>query len=247
MAMFRVHKDGNYTVMSNHHIRNRELSNAAKGLMCVILSLPDDWEFSVDGIVSLCKDGVSAVRRQLDELEEHGYVVRESVRVHGRFSTVWDIHEMPVDSDEWRELPAEEYESQMEIPGLDGDLPDEPEPESAQADGPDTEGREPSGEQGRMPVDAEVTEQVVAYLNERTGKRFRPGIRKTRRLVRARLREGYAPEDFKTVIDNKVADWGGEPRMRRYLRPETLFGSKFEGYLNEGGGGSSGRFDMYND
>ena len=240
MAIFRVHKDTNYTVMSNHHIKNPELSNAAKGLMCIILSLPDDWEFSVGGLVSLCRDGVAAVRSQLDELEEQGYVVRESVRDHGRFATIWDIHEVPVDDEDWRDLPATEYESEEDIPELE-----DPQTTIPGLDVPvvETKGRR----KGKRKADvAKVTNEVIAYLNERTGRKFKPRLQKTKNLVSARLNEGFDVEDFKRVIDNKADDWGRDPKMRRFLRPETLFGTKFEGYLQEGAGSVRHDFSEYN-
>ena len=73
---------------------------------------------------------------------------------------------------------------------------------------------------------------VVSYLNDRASASFRPTSEKTKTLIRARLREGYTVEDFKKVIDNKVAEWSGTD-MQKYLRPETLFGTKFESYLNQ--------------
>lgn len=80
-----------------------------------------------------------------------------------------------------------------------------------------------------------LVEEVVAYLNERTGKRFRAKSEATRKLIRARASEGFTLEDFKRVIDNKCASWKGDSKMDAYLRPDTLFrASKFEGYLNEG-------------
>jgi len=75
--------------------------------------------------------------------------------------------------------------------------------------------------------------EVVGYLNERIGTSYRPSSRKTRDLVRARANEGFGLDDFKAVIDKKASDWLGDAKMARYLRPETLFGPKFEGYLQE--------------
>lgn len=80
---------------------------------------------------------------------------------------------------------------------------------------------------------SETIKTVISYLNEKTGKRFSPKSAMAVRHITARLKEGYALEDFKAVIDKKVAAWKGDERMAQYLRPETLFGSKFDGYLNE--------------
>lgn len=74
--------------------------------------------------------------------------------------------------------------------------------------------------------------EIVAYLNERTGSSFRPTTKATQTLIRARWREGFRIDDFKRVIDNKTEEWGNDPKMSQYLRPETLFGTKFESYLN---------------
>lgn len=72
---------------------------------------------------------------------------------------------------------------------------------------------------------------VVAYLNEKAGTNYRASSKATARHIEARFNEGYTLQDFYTVIDKKVAEWKGGD-MEKYLRPETLFGSKFEGYLN---------------
>lgn len=76
--------------------------------------------------------------------------------------------------------------------------------------------------------------EIVAYLNERAGTRYRHTSEKTRRLIDARFREGFGEGDFRAVIDNRAAAWLGDEDMEQYLRPETLFGTKFEGYLNAG-------------
>lgn len=72
--------------------------------------------------------------------------------------------------------------------------------------------------------------EIVEYLNEKTGKNFRATAEKTQKHINARLREGYTVDDFKKVIENKVSEWKGT-NMEQYLRPETLFGTKFESYL----------------
>lgn len=73
---------------------------------------------------------------------------------------------------------------------------------------------------------------VIHYLNTKAGTQYRTSTRKTRDCIKARINEGFDYEDFKTVINKKCAEWLGDEKMERYLRPETLFGPKFEGYLN---------------
>ncbi|MDZ4991565.1 hypothetical protein GNF80_01070 [Clostridium perfringens] len=81
---------------------------------------------------------------------------------------------------------------------------------------------------------------VIEYLNKKTGKSFKSHMTKNIELISARIREGFQEEDFKRVIDNKVKSWLGK-EQEKYLRPETLFGNKFEGYLNENSGKDFGK------
>lgn len=88
----------------------------------------------------------------------------------------------------------------------------------------------------------EATERVIAHLNEACHTAFRPTGRRTRQLVRARMAEGFTADDLCRAVDNMAARWLHDDRMRRYLRPETLFGTtKFEGYLNAGPPGGPAR------
>lgn len=75
--------------------------------------------------------------------------------------------------------------------------------------------------------------EIVTYLNESVDKNFRHTTQKTKRLIDARLREGFTIDDFKKVIDKKTEEWKKDVKMNQYLRPETLFGTKFESYLNQ--------------
>jgi len=75
--------------------------------------------------------------------------------------------------------------------------------------------------------------EIIAYLNQQTGRRFRSDSPKTRTLIKTLWNRNYRLEDFQRVVDNKVADWLNHPKYSKFLRPETLFGPKFEGYLNE--------------
>ena len=73
MAVFRVQKTQNYTIMSNHHLRNKALSLKAKGLLSLMLSLPEDWDYTTRGLASICKEGVDSVCATVRELEAAGY------------------------------------------------------------------------------------------------------------------------------------------------------------------------------
>ena len=99
MAVFRVHKTKDFTVMSNHHLRDKNLTLKAKGLLSVILSLPDDWKYSIAGLAAICKEGTSAVKSALQELTDAGYVTVTKLYPNqtetGRIEYVYDIHERP--------------------------------------------------------------------------------------------------------------------------------------------------------
>lgn len=97
MSVFRVEKNKNYTVMANYHLRDENLSLKARGLLSMILSLPDDWDYSLAGLVKISKDGLTAVRAALHELEDNGYIHRERQRgPHGRLAgSIYTVYEYP--------------------------------------------------------------------------------------------------------------------------------------------------------
>ena len=75
--------------------------------------------------------------------------------------------------------------------------------------------------------------EIVDYLNKSAGTNYRASSKKTQQLIKARINEGYTLEDFRVVIEKKTREWINDNKMKAYLRPETLFGTKFEGYLNQ--------------
>ena len=77
MAVFRVEKTRDYTVMANHHLRNTDLSLKAKGLLSLMLSLPENWDYTTKGLAKICKDGVDSICSTVKELEEHGYTSKD--------------------------------------------------------------------------------------------------------------------------------------------------------------------------
>lgn len=100
MAVFRVERTRDYTVMSNHHLKNAELSLKAKGLLSTILSLPENWNYTTRGLASISKDGVDSVGKALKELEQAGYIMRRQLRdKNGRITdTEYTIYENPRNS-----------------------------------------------------------------------------------------------------------------------------------------------------
>lgn len=106
--------------------------------------------------------------------------------------------------------------------------------DTTQSQTPDDEPR-PLIEEPQTPAQPKTpdpTEEVIDHLNSRAGTHYRATTASTRKLIKARLNEGFTVEEIKTVIDKKAAEWLGNASMAQYLRPETLFGGKFESYLN---------------
>lgn len=108
---------------------------------------------------------------------------------------------------------------------------------TADTDTPHTPGTEPQPllnepQTPAQPKDPDPTEEIVEHLNQRAGTHYRATTANTRKLIKARLKEGFTVEEFKLVIDKKCAEWLNNRDMVQYLRPETLFGNKFESYLN---------------
>ena len=95
MAVFRVEKNKGYTVMSNHHLRNKELSLKAKGLLSQMLSLPEDWDYTLAGLSLINREKIDAIREAVRELENAGYIQRSRERDEkGRFSICFATRQM---------------------------------------------------------------------------------------------------------------------------------------------------------
>ena len=115
MAVIRVNKTADYTVMSNTHIREKEMSLKAKGLLSLMLSLPDDWDYSIAGLETLSKDGKDSVMSALAELEDFGYLTRtQTTDEKGRFTGYdYDIYEKPQQENPYAENPNTENPPQI--------------------------------------------------------------------------------------------------------------------------------------
>ena len=96
--IFRVERTKNFTVMSNHHFKNKNLTLKAKGLLSLMLSLPEEWNYNMQGLATLSRDGIDSVRSAIKELEHHGYVERHRLRNEYGFygDTEYIIREVPL-------------------------------------------------------------------------------------------------------------------------------------------------------
>ena len=113
MSVFRINKTNNYTVMSNHHFKEKKMSLKAKGLLSLMLSLPDDWDYSISGLATLSKDGKDSIMSALAELEKFGYLTRTRLtNEKGQFAGVeYNIFEIPQPKNPISEKPNEENEN----------------------------------------------------------------------------------------------------------------------------------------
>lgn len=105
--IIRVNKTKDYTVMSNYHLHEKDMSLKAKGLLSLMLSLPDDWDYSIDGLIKLSKDGKDSVTAAILELEKFGYLVRTQAKdKSGRFAGYdYDVYEKPMTGEPLTENP----------------------------------------------------------------------------------------------------------------------------------------------
>lgn len=115
MPVIRIEKQKNYTIMSNYHLQDRNISLKAKGLLSYMLSLPDYWEYSINGLASICKEGPDCIRSTVQELEEAGYITRSRQRLeNGQLGGIeYVVRERPAES-QYENKPISENPTQEE-------------------------------------------------------------------------------------------------------------------------------------
>ena len=238
MAIFRVEKNKNYTVMSNYHLKEKGMSLRAKGLLSLMLSLPDDWDYSLNGLTAICGEGITIIRKVLKELEDFKYLIRKRVNgSNGKFEYEYIIYEKP-----YEDVPN------TEIPYID--LPYAEKPYTVKRTQLNTNilntkelntkeliNSSPAKAE-QEPSDKINYKRIVDRLNELAGTNYRATSKSTKDLIKARINEGFKEDDLITVVEKMCYLWNKEPKgnekdMRPYLRPSTLFrASNFENYLN---------------
>lgn len=213
MAILRK-RHAQYTVIPKGIFRDSRLNLRDVGLLCFMLHLPDDWDFSIAGLCTVRSgDGRDAIRKSVRRLEECGYLERTRDRTDdGKLhEAIWYLYDTPKSENPTLVKPT------LDKPTLEN---------STQIN-------------TKLPITKELNTKnklyrsIVDHLNAACGTAYRSDSRKTQSLIDTRLREGFTQEDFFRVIDIKASAWKDDAKMSKYLRPETLFGPKFEGYLNE--------------
>lgn len=124
MSVIRVNKTKDYTIMSNRHLKEKEMSLKAKGLLSIMLSLPDDWDYSIRGLVAICKESKDSIMSTLKELEKFGYLVRTRVvNKNGQFAGYdYDIYENPHTEKPYSENPHTDNPPQLKTKELNTNL-----------------------------------------------------------------------------------------------------------------------------
>ena len=155
MAVFRIEKTRDYTVMSNHHLRNAGLSLKSKGLLSMMLSLPEDWNYTTRGLAKICKEGTDSIGSALKELERAGYIIRNRLRdSKGKIVDVeYVIYETPHPPDTGQPCENEPDTACPDTENPDMDNPclenrpqlnkEKRNPEEQNTDSPSTEGSNP--------------------------------------------------------------------------------------------------------
>lgn len=168
----------------------------------------------------------NTVQRTLDSLEKDHLVIT------GNFN------KYKFDRTKWYSINQAELVNRMTQFGVKGEpnlgssqLPNlgNPIPDTNQDTNSDTN----NNSQARPDDTSKTRKEIISYLNSKLGTRYKPNATKNKQVINARLNEGYKLKDFKKAIDNKITDWGSDAKMSKYLRPETLFGTKMESYINE--------------
>ena len=117
MSVVRINKNRNYTVMSNYHLRDKNMSLKAIGLLSKMLSLPDDWDYSISGLVSICKENETAIKNTLKELEKFGYLRvtklnPDKTQNRARFEYIYDIFEYPIETEKGQKQDEQDDKKQ---------------------------------------------------------------------------------------------------------------------------------------
>lgn len=187
-------------------LQNPALSYKARGIAAYLLSHDGEWQVRLSDLVDNSVDGIKAIRSGMQELKKQGYarLVPFFDENHILKGKTWEFSETPI------------YNKPTDIP--------------ISATSPKSERRKMGTTNNK---DISIYSRVVKILNEQAGTKYRASSKKTQSLINARTKEGATIEDFQKVIRHMIAKWGNDAKMAQYLRPETLFGTKFEGYLND--------------
>lgn len=229
--MAKIIKKGNknFTITSNNAIRDSRLTWEARGVFNYLWSQADEWTYRAKEVATHSPQGIDKLNKCLKELEKYGYLERKRSREGGMLKeSIWTLTDSPK-----LDLPIQVKPKQVK-PILA--KPKQANPRLRNTNSKKQQVKETTNKRNNGSADAEpksIHKDVIDYLNNKIRARYKASSAINKRLIDARVKEGYTLDDFKQVIDNKVAAWAQDQKMSKYLRPQTLFGTKFESYLNE--------------
>lgn len=216
----REKAEKDFTVISNEVLKRSDLSWKAKGILAYIFSLPDDWKIYLEEVANHSTDGIKSFRSGWKELENAGYVKRYPIRDEHKI-VAWET----VVSEKADLLSHFVHVEKVEVQNVhvhNGTLLN-------------TNSTKDLLEQNTNKESIVLLpyQQIIEYLNQRCDTNFKHTSKKTQDLIKARCNEGWELDDFKYVIDVKAEEWEQDEKYSQFLRPETLFSNKFEGYRNQ--------------
>lgn len=237
MTKINKQSKGYFTITNNQLIRDDRLSWKARGIFTYLWSMSDGWDFKASEVAKHASDGKDSLNSGLKELEEYGYLSRQQKRDdNGKLDGFeWALTDSPVIG-----KPAKNNPKNADFPITENPSPEKPTTGNPPLSNNNLRSINLSSNKGKEssvrtphPPQRGLVEEVIDYLNLKTGKNFRATTPRTIRDISSRAKEGATLSDFKKVIDTKCLAWKDDQRMNEYLRPITLFSTKFESYLNE--------------
>lgn len=222
MSKTVVTKKCNFTTIHNKLITDNNISLKAKGIMLYMLSKPAGWNYNPKDIANNSKDGLESVYSGLKELIEAKYISRRKNKDGTVDYFVFEDN-------------SENNVIDYSIQKTNCEKPNQGKPNQGFADVliiKDSNNTEYNKKELSNKENIKEIEEVVNHLNEKAGTKYKSSSKNTTKHIKARINDGYTLEDFKTVIDKKCSEWLNTD-MEKYLCPDTLFGSKFEKYLNQ--------------
>ena len=186
MEKFNIRKIEGYTIMSNHHLRDQNLSHSARGLLSFLLSLPENWDYSFNGLVAISKEGKDAVRSMINELKEAKYIKISQYRDEkGWFKSKYDVYEYPYDMT----LKMTNYRTPA-FPVPDKPMSDEPIPDKPMMENPP------------QIINKEINnkETITKKINNKENNKAMQGLSKA-------LNENNIESKDKTLIDEDLLNY----------------------------------------
>lgn len=250
MARLIKQDRGNYTNTSNLVVRDDRLHWNSRGVFNYLWSQANEWQFYVKEIAQHSPGGETELRTCLNELEEYGYLKRTPRhREGGQFGGMdWILSDTGGLN---RHQENTDDGANAQNPPKKGDQPSSGSPVGRFDRRTDNRtlrnnnnkkyqhkeistvrNKDKGVAENATPAPTIPYKEIVDYLNLKAGTHYKSSTKPTQRLIRARWREGYTLDDFKKVVDNKAFEWQQDSKMWKYMRPATLFGSKFDDYLN---------------